>query len=97
MPFPPSYYQMFLFDDRFHRYKNLLRLYFVEASLNGNGNQIIFSWLNAIIYRCGVKTIHAIAWQEVVCGREVPFSIPIDECEVLGVVIFILYQVVEYH
>ena len=74
MPFPPSYYQMFLFDDRFHRHKNPLRLYFVETSLNGNANQIIFSWLNAIIYRCGVKTIHAIAWQEVVCGREVPFS-----------------------
>ena len=62
MPFPPSYYQMFLFDDRFHRHKNPLRLYFVETSLNGNANQIIFSWLNAIIYRCGVKTIHAIAW-----------------------------------
>ena len=48
---------------RLHCIINLLSLFFTEPSFYCNGYQIILCRLNAVIYRGGMKTIHAIAWQ----------------------------------
>ncbi len=53
---------------RLHCIINLLSLFFTEPSFYCNGYQIILCRLNAVIYRGGMKTIHAIAWQQVVGG-----------------------------
>ena len=80
-----------------HFLQNSSRFLSVQSRINRNGYNIVFRRLYIIIDRSRAETVYPIAWQKVVCRGKVPVPITIDESEILCMVIFIAYQIVEHH